>query len=208
MNSTVLSGRLKTGQRWLPALFFAMIIFWFSSMPGDDVSQIYTRLDTIAQPAATPTRTGTTVAPTNTASPVPATKAATATKTNTPAAPRPTATITPTATALPISNIIRKIPVFARADFLKAGHAIGYFFLGLTVLFGLRLASRWSPARAVGLCLLYAISDEFHQLFVTGRSAALNDVLIDILAALIGVICLIALSKFWAYFRKNQSPAG
>jgi VanZ family protein len=55
---------------------------------------------------------------------------------------------------------------------------------------------------------LYAISDELHQLFVPGRSASLKDVLIDTLAALIGVICLIALSKFWAYLRKKPSPAG
>lgn len=43
---------------------------------------------------------------------------------------------------------------------------------------------------ALGICILYAISDEFHQLFVPGRGGQIRDVLIDSTGAIVGVaIC-------------------
>ncbi len=36
-------------------------------------------------------------------------------------------------------------------------------------------------------CILYAISDEVHQLFVPGRGAQVSDVLIDSLGAFLGI---------------------
>jgi VanZ family protein len=36
-------------------------------------------------------------------------------------------------------------------------------------------------------CILYAISDEVHQLFVLGRGAQVVDVLIDSLGAFVGI---------------------
>jgi len=44
------------------------------------------------------------------------------------------------------------------------------------------------PALAVLLAAAYAVSDEFHQIFVPGRSAALFDVALDSAAALAGVL--------------------
>lgn len=41
---------------------------------------------------------------------------------------------------------------------------------------------------AFALCVLYAASDEFHQLFVDGRSGQLRDVVIDSCGAMIGVL--------------------
>ncbi len=58
-------------------------------------------------------------------------------------------------------------------DWLKAGHVVGYFWLGLAVLFALPAHSRWSPAAALILCSLYAVSDEFHQIF-DGDDAAVT----------------------------------
>lgn len=37
------------------------------------------------------------------------------------------------------------------------------------------------------ICLLYSISDEFHQLFIVGRSGEVRDVLIDTIGALTGI---------------------
>jgi VanZ family protein len=51
------------------------------------------------------------------------------------------------------------------------------------------------------LCVLYAISDEFHQSFVAGRSSSASDVLIDSLGALIGF----GLVKLW--LRLHKPPA-
>lgn len=37
-------------------------------------------------------------------------------------------------------------------------------------------------------CLLYAISDEVHQLFVSGRSGEIRDVCIDFIGAILGIV--------------------
>jgi VanZ family protein len=64
----------------------------------------------------------------------------------------------------------------------KLAHAGEYAFLGLL----LQRATR-QPALAVGLGVLYAISDEVHQHFVEGRVASLLDVGIDAVGIAIGV---------------------
>ena len=38
------------------------------------------------------------------------------------------------------------------------------------------------------ICILYAISDEIHQLFVPGRSGQVSDVLLDTLGAFTGIM--------------------
>ena len=48
-------------------------------------------------------------------------------------------------------------------------------------------------------CILYAMSDEFHKLFVPGRSGEIRDICIDSLGALLGIIimtCVISIVKF------------
>jgi VanZ family protein len=186
------SGRLRTWLRWFPALLFAIIIFYFSSLPGDKVEKAYTNLDTITQPvAAAPPITITT--PTEIAvKQLPMANQRTSSK-------MPIASITPT--ALPISGVVRKIPMFSTLDFLKVGHVIGYFWLGWTVFYALCSRSRRSPAIAMLFCTLYAASDEFHQIFVPGRSPAIKDIFIDTLSALAGVALLLALLKIKASFR-------
>ena len=39
---------------------------------------------------------------------------------------------------------------------------------------------------AIGLSILYSCTDEFHQLFINGRSGSIKDVLIDSIGILIG----------------------
>ena len=41
---------------------------------------------------------------------------------------------------------------------------------------------------AIIICILYATSDELHQLFVMGRSCELRDVFIDSLGSVSGII--------------------
>lgn len=48
---------------------------------------------------------------------------------------------------------------------------------------------------ALTFCMLYAITDEFHQYFIPKRSAEIRDVLIDSLGALIGILLTIGISK-------------
>lgn len=80
----------------------------------------------------------------------------------------------------------------------KAAHMTEYAILSvlLYVWFGYW---EWQTGRkmllATALAVLYAASDEFHQLFVPGRAAAIKDVLIDSGGALLGVILAVVLGR-------------
>lgn len=86
----------------------------------------------------------------------------------------------------------------------KTAHFTIYLVLGVCMLQSLQA---WSVPKtvilqilsALGLCVLYACSDEFHQLFTAGRAGSLTDVLIDSAGALTG--CL--LSSLPAILKKN-----
>lgn len=72
----------------------------------------------------------------------------------------------------------------------KTAHLTAYLILGILTSNALRSSgvSGWRcPAASWGLCVLYAISDELHQVFVPGRSGQASDVLIDSLGAGIGI---------------------
>ena len=72
----------------------------------------------------------------------------------------------------------------------KNAHFFSYLVLGILVMNGLR-SSGVSGYRiiffAIGICILYAISDEVHQLFVPGRGGRVSDVFIDSAGAAIGI---------------------
>lgn len=90
----------------------------------------------------------------------------------------------------------------------KLAHAAEYgilaIFLGMTIYFSEQWNSRWQQ-KTVGLCVLYACTDEFHQLFVPGRAGQVQDVIIDT----IGAICAVFL--VWLFFlvlKKWRPQAG
>lgn len=77
----------------------------------------------------------------------------------------------------------------------KSAHITAYFILGVlifNIIGDYKLKPRYVIFISIGLVSLYAISDEFHQSFVPGRSWELRDVLIDTTAGIVG-ICLIYL---------------
>lgn len=59
----------------------------------------------------------------------------------------------------------------------KGGHLLGYGILALCFWYGMHweLQRTWT---ALCLTILYAITDEVHQLFVPGRHASLVDILV------------------------------
>lgn len=71
----------------------------------------------------------------------------------------------------------------------KAAHFTEYMILSVLLYRALRGARRWD-FRAAGLAFsmagIYAMSDEFHQWFVPGRTAAATDCLIDMTGAAAG----------------------
>ncbi len=53
-------------------------------------------------------------------------------------------------------------------------------------------------------CLLYACSDEFHQLFTDGRSGNPFDVMIDFSGAVLGIIISAAVSSIFLRLKQNK----
>ena len=69
----------------------------------------------------------------------------------------------------------------------KAAHFTIYLILGLLVLNCFDTFDKKTIIISILICLLYAISDEIHQIFISGRSAELLDIIIDTLGASLGV---------------------
>lgn len=93
-------------------------------------------------------------------------------------------------------------------DFIlrKIAHAVEYFIL----TFFLHRAFKGSFKMGVfhffiypaTLSFFYAVSDEFHQSFVPGRSASVRDVLIDS----IGILGFCIIIKIFAVNQNNKTP--
>ena len=72
----------------------------------------------------------------------------------------------------------------------KNAHFFAYLVLGILVINALRrsgVVGIRSMILALLICILYAISDEVHQLFVPGRGAQIRDVIIDSAGATVGI---------------------
>jgi VanZ family protein len=82
----------------------------------------------------------------------------------------------------------------------KCAHFSIYLVLGLLVLNALRNGHktiRFKVILTMVICILYAASDEFHQIFVSGRGPKITDVFIDSCGAALGTgIYLIVWRKF------------
>jgi VanZ family protein len=67
----------------------------------------------------------------------------------------------------------------------KGAHATIYAALAVACLRGAR-----DPRIAFALAVAYAVTDEFHQTFVTGRHGTPRDVLIDACGAALGLLAV------------------
>lgn len=83
------------------------------------------------------------------------------------------------------------IPNYGGFDFLvkKSGHFLGYTALALAYHHALNVKGFRRGWFAWILAVLFAISDEFHQSFVPGRTPWAVDILIDSIGAFVG--CLV-----------------
>ena len=84
----------------------------------------------------------------------------------------------------------------------KILHIGSYAALGLTVFraFAGARFDRMTPARALAavlVCILYGISDEFHQSFVPGRTPDARDLVADGVGAALGAGALLLLKAIW-----------
>lgn len=92
--------------------------------------------------------------------------------------------------------------------FRKLAHIVVYSALSLITyraLRGSRPAGYYPELalRSVVFCLLYASSDEIHQIFVPGRGPAVHDVLLDGLAATVVMVLL----QSWYPYRQAVPAA-
>jgi VanZ family protein len=84
-----------------------------------------------------------------------------------------------------------KIPYYGELDYIikKGSHALGYGLLGLSYYYalprGLSRIYRW--VLALIMTILFALSDEYHQSFVQGRTSSLRDVAIDCLGTIVAL---------------------
>ena len=68
----------------------------------------------------------------------------------------------------------------------KIAHITEYLILGFLIFNLLKQYSVTNIYYAIGLSILYSCTDEFHQLFISGRSGSIRDILIDSIGILIG----------------------
>ena len=76
----------------------------------------------------------------------------------------------------------------------KGGHFTGYALLALGLLRGMQNGKSWKATLVLLFCGLYAISDEYHQSFVSGRNPSVFDVGIDLLGSSFGLMLFLWLA--------------
>ena len=79
----------------------------------------------------------------------------------------------------------------------KCAHVSEFFILGILVV---NLVSKYNVKHiyfiSFIICVLYSSSDEFHQLFVPGRSGQVTDVLIDLIGVVLGLLLVFLIRCF------------
>ena len=89
----------------------------------------------------------------------------------------------------------------------KGAHFSVYLLLGVTSFSAFRSydLKRYIKALAAFLlCALYAASDEFHQLFVAGRSGQISDILLDSAGSLCGIVITVGIIFIYRNLRKGR----
>ena len=106
--------------------------------------------------------------------------------------------------ALPLSSRDEKINLVIR----KNAHAFEYCLLAVIVsnlLFIVGLKGKNALTTIMFICLLFAVGDEFHQLFVPGRTSLVSDVLIDFAGSLIGIGLFYF--SYYKIYKRNTNKA-
>lgn len=89
----------------------------------------------------------------------------------------------------------------------KSAHFIAYMILGiLAILLLLQMKQiNKKPQLALLICVLYAASDEIHQLFVPGRSGQFRDVIIDSSGSCVGIGLVLLVVKLLHIIRNKKN---
>lgn len=89
----------------------------------------------------------------------------------------------------------------------KNAHFMAYLFLSLLSLNAWK-SSGYRGWRQLflgfGMCVLFAATDEIHQLFIEGRSGEVRDVLIDSTGAAVGVVVYMIAAKVVGLWKNSD----
>jgi len=89
----------------------------------------------------------------------------------------------------------------------KGAHFFEYAVLAFTIAFHFWLRNRKGVRLlllSIALTTMYAATDEFHQIFISGRSGKIKDVLLDSLGAVAGAFFLYFIANLVR--RKRKTP--
>lgn len=79
----------------------------------------------------------------------------------------------------------------------KFAHVSEFFILGILVINLINKYNvKYSYLISFIVCVLYASSDEFHQLFVPGRSGQVTDIFIDMIGVVLGLLIFCLINHF------------
>ncbi|AQU80177.1 MULTISPECIES: VanZ family protein [Planococcus] len=88
----------------------------------------------------------------------------------------------------------------------KNAHFFAYFLLGLLSLNAWRSSGITGLKQLIlgfGMCILFATTDEIHQLFIEGRSGEVRDVMIDSAGAVLGVLIYGLFGYLWGSMKEK-----
>lgn len=73
----------------------------------------------------------------------------------------------------------------------KYAHGLEYLILSVLLIICFKMFGKALEDNIINIlfiCLLYAITDEYHQIFIPGRRSSVTDITIDFMGACIGVL--------------------
>ena len=97
---------------------------------------------------------------------------------------------------------VRRAPRMIEFLIAKVSHLLEFAALGVALTRAIAPPEEPKPGRAIAIAVaasaLFAVSDEYHQAFIPGRTATVRDVVIDLIGAIVGV-------TGYAHFRRDRS---
>ena len=95
--------------------------------------------------------------------------------------------------------VYRQLQIIDNWQYLvrKCAHFLAYFSLGFLAMASMltyKMKLRFQIVIAFAVAVVYAVSDEVHQMFVPGRAAMLGDVLLDSAGAAAGLLAMFGIS--------------
>ena len=103
-----------------------------------------------------------------------------------------------------LTNVIASLQFIVR----KTAHLTLYLILGVFALLHFSTYNRLTliakASSSFVISVLYAVSDEYHQTYIQGRSGEIRDVIIDSVGAVIGILLSLLVYKIFKAL-KNKS---